>query len=185
MVEKRRKIKKRNRSKRNKKMNYLTNYYKNLCEQLQEKINMLEAEIYSPEGKFIKGFEKAVEMGGKSIVNPYSQGEKRKLDIESMKSALSDKSHPIHQNPEHVADVQRVLVDIERIASKIPGLDIASDIAKHAVGEKPYEKATSTFGWAKDAPERGYATAKHMRTAVDVMRGTYGKTTPTTGSQQY
>jgi hypothetical protein len=30
-------------------MNYLTNYYKNLCEQLQEKINILEAQIRSPE----------------------------------------------------------------------------------------------------------------------------------------
>lgn len=29
-------------------MNYLTNYYKNLCEQLQEKINILEARIRSP-----------------------------------------------------------------------------------------------------------------------------------------
>jgi len=28
-------------------MNYLTNYYKNLCEQLQEKINLLEANIRS------------------------------------------------------------------------------------------------------------------------------------------
>ena len=26
-------------------MNYLTNYYKNLCEQLQEKVNILEAQI--------------------------------------------------------------------------------------------------------------------------------------------
>ena len=45
-------------------MNYLTNYYKNLCEQLQEKINILEAEIRSPEqirnlGK--KAFEIAVD----------------------------------------------------------------------------------------------------------------------------
>ena len=30
-------------------MDYLTNYYKNLCEQLQEKINILEANIRSPE----------------------------------------------------------------------------------------------------------------------------------------
>ena len=30
-------------------MNYLTNYYKNLCEQLQEKINILEARIRSPQ----------------------------------------------------------------------------------------------------------------------------------------
>lgn len=30
-------------------MNYLTEYYKNLCEQLQKRINMLEAEIRSPD----------------------------------------------------------------------------------------------------------------------------------------
>lgn len=29
-------------------MNYLTNYYKNLCEQLQERINVLEARINNP-----------------------------------------------------------------------------------------------------------------------------------------
>lgn len=163
-------------------MNYLTNYYKNLCEQLQERISILEAEIYGAEGKFMKAMEK----GDERIVNPYSQGQQRKWDVEAMRSALADKSHPIHQNPEHVADVQRVLADIEKVDVKIPGLDIASDISKHAVGETPHEESTAEFGWAKNAPERGYATSKHMRTAVEVMRGTYGKApTPTTGSQQY
>jgi hypothetical protein len=163
-------------------MNYLTNYYKNLCEQLQERIDLLEAEIYGAEGKFMKAMEKGTER----IVNPYMHGQKRKYEIEAMRSALADKSHPIHKNPEHVADVQRVLADIEKITTKDPGLDIAADIAKHAVGEKPYEESRTEFGWAKDAPEYGHATAKHMRTAVDVMRGTYGRTpTPTTGSQQY
>jgi hypothetical protein len=164
-------------------MNYLSNYYKNLCEQLQEKVNLLEAEIYGAEGKFMK----AMERGSERIVNPYTQGQKRKDEIEAMRSALADKSHPIHQNPEHVADVQRVLADIEKFDSKSPGLDIAADLAKHAVGEQPHEAASSTFGWAKDKPQYGYATAKHMRTAVDVMRGTYGRTQspPTTGSQQY
>jgi hypothetical protein len=113
-------------------------------------------------------------------------GQKRKYEIEAMRSALADKSHPIHKNPEHVADVQRVLADIEKITTKDPGSDIAADIAKHAVGEKQREGALSEFGWAKDAPEYGHATAKHMRTAVDVMRSTYKSTpTPTTGSQQY
>ena len=32
-------------------MNYLTNYYKNLCEQLQAKINLLESELALIEGK--------------------------------------------------------------------------------------------------------------------------------------
>jgi len=150
-------------------MNYLTSYYKNLCEQLQEKVNLLEAEIYGAEGKFMKAMEK----GSERIVNPYTQGQKRKDEIEAMRAALADKSHPIHQNPEHVADVQRVLADIEKIDDKHPGLEITADLAKHAVGEKPYEAASSEFGWAKDAPQYGRATAKHMRTAVDVMRGTY------------
>jgi len=154
-------------------MNYLTNYYKNLCEQLQEKITMLEAEIYGPEGKFMK----AMEMGDKRIVNPYSQGQERRWDVEAMKHALSNKEHPIHKNPEHVADVQRVLADIEKIDQKLPGQEIASKIAQHAVGEKEYEDANllTPFGWAKDAPRYGHATMKHMRTAVDVMRGTYGQ----------
>ena len=154
-------------------MNYLTNYYKNLCEQLQEKITMLEAEIYGPEGKFMK----ALEMGGKRLVNPYSQGQERRWDVEAMKHALSNKEHPIHKNPEHVADVQRVLADIEKIDQKLPGQEIASKIAQHAVGEKELEGANllTPFGWAKDAPRYGHATMKHMRTAVDVMRGTYGQ----------
>lgn len=161
-------------------MNYLTNYYKNLCEQLQEKINILEAEIYSPEGKFLRGMEKM------QTVNPYMQGEKRKLDIELMKSALSDKSHPIHKNPEDVAAVQRVIADAEKIGVKIPGSEIAASVQAHVIGEKEHPSANSPMGWAKNAPKYGYAGAKELRTAVDVMRGTYGKTTtPTTGSQQY
>jgi hypothetical protein len=150
-------------------MDYLSNYYKNLCEQLQDKLNLLEAEIYGAEAKFMK----ALQGGSLRNVNPYIQGQKRKNETDALRAALADKSHPIHQNPEHVADVQRVLADIEKFDDKNPGLDIASDIAKHAVGEQPYEASLSTFGWAKDAPQYGYATAKHMRTAVDVMRGKY------------
>ena len=163
-------------------MNYLTQYYKNLCEQLQEQVNILEAEIYSAEGKFIKGMEKM------QAVNPYMQGEKRKLDIESLKAALSDKSHPIHQNPEDVAAVQRVIADAEKIGVKIPGSEIAASVQAHAMGEKQHlqSSAYSKMGWAKDAPKYGYAGVKELRTAIDVMRGTYGKTTtPTTGSQPY
>ena len=161
-------------------MNYLTNYYKNLCEQLQEKINMLEAEVYSPEGKFLTAMEKI------GTVNPYTQGNKRKQDLEKMKAALEDKSHPIHQNPEDVAAVQRVIADAEKVFKKIPGSEIAAEVRAHAIGEKQSPLAYSEMGWAKDAPKYGYAGAKELRTAVDVMRGTYGKTTtPTTGSQQY
>lgn len=41
-------------------MDYLTNYYKNLCEQLQEKLNILEAQInegrYNPETGKVERF---------------------------------------------------------------------------------------------------------------------------------
>ena len=163
-------------------MNYLTNYYKNLCEQLQERVSILEAEIYGAEAQFMKAMEKI------GTVNPYSRGYQRKWDIEAMQDALSDKGHPIHKNPEHVDAIKRVLADIEKFSHKTPGDELSSQIAQHAVGEKELEGSNklTPFGWAKDAPQYGHATAKHMRTAVDVMRGTYGKTeTPTTGSQQY
>lgn len=149
-------------------MNYLTNYYKNLCEQLQEKINILEAEIYSPEGKFMKGSEKFPR-----DFNALLQGEKRKEDVESLKAALADKSHPIHKNPEHVAHVQRVIADIESLRAKEPGSSIASELTQHAVGEKESPRSSVEFGWASSYPKSGRATAKHMRTAVEVMRKTY------------
>lgn len=61
-------------------MNYLTNYYKNLCEQLQEKINMLEANIRSAseiEKIGEEEYEKAVakkqsELGRKLTSQEYS-----------------------------------------------------------------------------------------------------------------
>lgn len=189
------------------KINFLeSNYYKNLCENLQGQINILEAQIYGAEGKFMKGSEKL-----DRIFSALSQGEKRKTDVESLKAALADKSHPIHQNPEHVEHIQRVVADIERLTDKIPGDPTQSELAQHAVGEKespvavktqeeikdamrrrgvpeeklPTESAFPSFGWAMGRPQVGRATAQHMRTAIDVMRGTYGKTTPTTGSQQY
>lgn len=163
-------------------MNYLTNYYKNLCEQLQEKVNLLEAQIYGPEGKYILGSQKYPR-----DFSALGQGDKRKRNLEALKAALTDENHPIHQNPEHVSHVQRVVADIERLATKNPGDPTFSELAQHAVGEKEaaLEPGYLEFGWAKDRPGVGRATAKHMRTAVDVMTGRYGKNKPTTGSQQY
>ena len=112
--------------------------------------------------------------------------EKRKKDLEALKSALENKRHPIHQNAAHVAAVQRVIADIERLDRKIPGDETYSEYAQHAVGEKESPLVHGlAFGWAKDSPSAGRATAQHMRTAVDVMTGRYGRNTPTTGSQPY
>lgn len=152
-------------------MHYLTNYYKNRCDQLQEQINILEAQIYGPELKAHLGREQYPR-----AFNAVIQGDKRKRDLEALKSALEDKKHPIHQNAEHVAAVQRVIADIERLDRKIPGDETYSEFAQHAVGEKESPLVHGlAFGWAKDSPSAGRATAKHMRTAIDVMTGRYGK----------
>jgi hypothetical protein len=154
-------------------MHYLTNYYKNLCEQLQEKINLLEAQIYSPEGKFLTA-SKARSSG--APISAYGQGLHRKVDVEKLRSALSDKSHPIHQKPEDVAAVQRVLADIDAINVKFPGNDIEYSFAQHAMGERVNPRSSaSLFGSVKDYPEMGRALPAQMRTAVDVMRGRYGQ----------
>lgn len=154
-------------------MHYLTNYYKNRCEQLQEQINILEAQIYGPELKAHLGRQQYPR-----AFNAVIQGDKRKKDLETLKGALENKRHPIHQNPEHVVAIQRVIADIERLDQKIPGDPTSSEHAQHAVGEKesPVPLAHGLeFGWAKDYPSAGRATARHMRTAVDVMTGRYGK----------
>ena len=159
-------------------MDYLTNYYKNLSEQLQEKINLLEAQIYSPEGKFLTA-RNAIASG--APISDYGQGLNRKVDVEALRAALSDKSHPIHQNPEHVEAVQRVLADIDDVNVKSPGNDLEYRFAQHVMGEKinPSSSASS-FGLVKDYPKMGRALPAHMRIAVDVMRGRYGQNSPET-----
>lgn len=154
-------------------MHYLTNYYKNLCEQLQEKVNILEAQIYSPEGKFLTA-RKAIASG--APISDYGQGLNRKVDVQALRAALEDESHPIHQNPEHVADVQRVLADIEDINVKSPGNQFQYRFAQHVMGERLNPSSTaSSFGSVRDYPSVGRALPAQMRTAVDVMRGRYGQ----------
>jgi hypothetical protein len=159
-------------------MNYIASYYKNLCEQLQEKINLLEAQIYSPEGKFLTA-RKARASG--APISDYGQGLNRKVDVQALRTALEDKSHPIHQNPEHVAAVRRVLADIDDINVKSPGNDLEYRFAQHVMGEKinPSSSASS-FGSVRDYPSMGRALPAQMRIAVDVMRGRYGQNSPET-----
>ena len=58
-------------------MNYLTNYYKNLCEQLQERINILEA-----------GYAKAIRSGNREKMEKELA---RQRYLEKFKEELSDK----------------------------------------------------------------------------------------------
>jgi tRNA A37 N6-isopentenylltransferase MiaA len=62
-------------------MDYLTNYYKNLCEQLQEKLNLLEA-----------GYQAALKSGNKEKMEKELARQKY---LERFKEELSNKGLPI------------------------------------------------------------------------------------------
>jgi len=55
-------------------MNYLTNYYKNLCEQLQERIDILEARIRSPKEIENIGLEAYMKAGDELKAQKKAQG---------------------------------------------------------------------------------------------------------------
>lgn len=78
-------------------MDYLTNYYKNLCEQLQEKINILEA-----------GYAKAIRSGDKEKMEKELA---RQRYLEKFKEELSDKGIEIGTENFDVLDpeVQRLM----------------------------------------------------------------------------
>jgi hypothetical protein len=77
-------------------MNYLTKYYKNLCEQLQQKINILEANLDTPDD--IRRYER----------NPRSERAfKREDTIEAIRGLLNDSSPRVHKDK-----VKRVLNDV-------------------------------------------------------------------------
>ena len=153
-------------------MNYLTNYYKNLSEQLQERINLLEAEIYGPERKYSEG-RKIISRDGPSF-DPITQALNRKEDLEKLRSILQDKSHPIHRNPKDLEAIERVVADIEKPLSKKPGDRFADRLTRHMRGEEgQLIKDHLPLGFANASASFGSALAPEMRTAIDVLRGRY------------
>jgi|688.fasta_scaffold52562_1 hypothetical protein len=87
-------------------MNYLTNYYKNLSEQLQQQVNILEAYIRTPAE--ISRDER----------NPYSdRAFRREQTIDAIRGLLDDPSPRVHKDK-----VKRVLSD----AMGIEGAQTAS-----------------------------------------------------------
>ena len=77
-------------------MIYLTNYYKNLCEQLQQQVNILEANLNTPDD--IRRYER----------NPNSnRAFKREETIDAIRGLLNDPSPRVHKDK-----VKRVLNDV-------------------------------------------------------------------------
>ena len=76
-------------------MDYLTNYYKNLSEQLQQQVNIFEAHLHTPDE--IRRYER----------NPYSdRAFRREETIDAIRGLLNDPSPRVHKDK-----VKRVLSD--------------------------------------------------------------------------
>ena len=75
-------------------MNYLTNYYKNLSEQLQEKINMLEANIRSPQDLIVLGKEAYEDAAKKAKMEKERQGQDPFLSTQEISDLVSQHAGP-------------------------------------------------------------------------------------------
>ena len=105
-------------------MNYLTNYYKNLCEQLQEKINILEARIRSPQEMYQIG---SAEMQGQTEPTAVNSGysnwarraERRQALINNAMAQMGDVA--MTGDVKTAIQVGDVMADMARTGNKVAG----------------------------------------------------------------
>jgi hypothetical protein len=105
-------------------MNYLTNYYKNLCEQLQEKISILEARIRSPQEMYQIG---AAEMQGQTEPTAVNSGysswarraERRKALIDNAMGQMGNVARG--GDARTAEDVAAVIFDMTKTGNKVAG----------------------------------------------------------------
>jgi hypothetical protein len=133
-------------------MNYLTNYYKNLCEQLQEKVNMLEAqlqeaEIYSPS-----------QMTGK-------RGSLAGIKRERMASKLLSKLAASKDESEKES-ITRVLADMMKFDNPSPG---SEKVAKASAQAKESSQAYKHV-YGTSFPEEGHADVSDIRAALKASK---------------
>jgi hypothetical protein len=106
-------------------MNYLTNYYKNLCEQLQEKINILEA-----------GYAKAILSGNKEKMEKELA---RQRYLEKFKEELLNKGVEIGTENFDTLDPE-----VKRLSNPSDATRMARVIARIGVDKKNKEKTHPT-----------------------------------------
>ena len=122
-------------------MNYLTNYYKNLCEQLQEKLNILEkqineANIRNPELQFRAQFgdynnpNRVPRHGGVASEDPVEGGAGTKRMHDMMKfQAAKAIAHPDEQE-----SIEAVLTDMANTTPEAPGTAANAQHIRTALG---------------------------------------------------
>jgi hypothetical protein len=135
-------------------MDYLTNYYKNLCENLQAKVNNLEtiineAKIRNPNDQFSAGLHRDKEMGWQnrradqqpvnSYVARYEAGWNRMNDMLHYQAA-----HAIAEPHEQEA-IERVLTDMANTTPNASGTAANMGHMRTAIGAVKRVKGTEAF----------------------------------------
>ena len=133
-------------------MNYLTNYYKNLCEQLQEKVNILEtqlqeAEIYSPS-----------QMSDKRGSLAGIKRERLAAELLSKLASSNDRAEK--------ESITRVLADMMKFDMPSPG---SEKVAKASAQAKESSQAYKHV-YGTSFPEEGHADVSDIRTALKASR---------------
>lgn len=98
-------------------MDYLTNYYKNICEQLQEKINILEAQIRSPD---------QIQDIGKEKLDAAEASEKARLGRELSREEYLDLAKTIY-SPYTTRAVKRQML-LSRAAGQMRDVAASGDV---------------------------------------------------------
>ena len=119
-------------------MHYLTNYYKNLCEQLQERINILEA-----------GYAKAIRSGNREKMEKELA---RQRYLEKFKEELSDKGIEIGTENFDVLDpeVQRLMNPSDATRMVIVNARTGNEEGEHPTGREGHKQNIENLGMQLD-----------------------------------
>ena len=124
-------------------MNYITNYYKNLCEQLQEKINILEANIRSA--------SEIEELGSKEYEKALKNKE-RELGRRLTQDEISDIANAtIGPYTRRAASRERL---ISRASASLPSVARAGDVQTATQFADVFRDISKTTGTGKFAGYR-------------------------------
>lgn len=150
-------------------MNHLTQYYRNLSEQLQEQVNKLQAML--DEAVIHSAREKVNLNKGKNFQNL-----NKALDAGNARRdffrAIQDLSKTTED--QKLKDiVTRVMSDVSRATHTTPGIEAALNVDTMKTGlRRPSRKTAGVEGFADDSPEVGYTTADELRTLLTALKGT-------------
>ena len=171
-------------------MNYLTNYYKNLSEQLQEQVNLLESIL---DEAYIQTAAEKLKKKDEEDPRDYRTRSRQATSRDDFFVALTDLTRTTtDQNLKDIA--ARIMRDAIKVKGYArPGEDKRTDVkyAKEFLNDinpenqrsptnrvqmTPARTTLGVKGYAEDTPAYGYATPDELRTILKALKGTeFGK----------